>query len=170
MGSLIASQAKAKRPHTAGCTNNETPAGWLNLGIAHSQESTKSMSLQLIEPSKSGDSSKTMTKSTTKKPSLKERLKAHLAEYGRVAIFTYLALFVVTITGFAIAISAGIKTNSSGGTAGTLVAAWAATKLTQPIRIGATLALTPLLSAVITRIRGNPANAHGPADNLSEEE
>jgi hypothetical protein len=79
----------------------------------------------------------------------KAKLKALLADYGRVALWTYLVIFVVVLGGFAIAIGSGIKTESSMGKAGLLGAAWVATKLTQPLRILATLALTPLVAHVL---------------------
>ncbi|HVJ19870.1 MAG TPA: DUF1279 domain-containing protein [Polyangiaceae bacterium] len=93
----------------------------------------------------------------------KERLKALLAEYGRVAIWTYFVLFGLVLTGFAIAISAGVEVESAQGHAGVLGAAWVATKLTQPLRILATLALTPIVARVGERLRrSKPATG---ADN-----
>lgn len=79
----------------------------------------------------------------------KAKLKALLAEYGRVALWTYLAIFLLVLGGFAIAIKVGVKVESSAGNAGLLGAAWVATKLTQPLRILATLALTPVVAHVL---------------------
>ena len=38
-----------------------------------------------------------------------ERLKQLLAEYGRVALGTYLAIFVLALGGFALALSQGLE-------------------------------------------------------------
>lgn len=80
-----------------------------------------------------------------------DKLKALLAEYGRVALGTYAALFVLVFASFAIAISAGFAVESATGGAGLLGAAWLATKVTQPLRILATLISTPLVARVLTR-------------------
>ena len=90
----------------------------------------------------------TQTNPKAKAP-LKERLKDLLAEYGRIALITYLVLFALVFIGFLIAISAGFETDS--GSAGSLGAAWLATKVTQPIRIGAALLLTPLVAKLVRR-------------------
>ena len=78
----------------------------------------------------------------------KEKLKALLAEYGSVAIYTYLVLFAVVLIGFALAIKIGIKLEGTASGVGLLGAAWVATKLTQPLRILATVALTPIVARV----------------------
>ena len=83
------------------------------------------------------------------KGSLAERSKRLLAEYGRVAIFVYLTLFVITWTGFAIAIAAGAGAEGVGEGVGTIAAAWLATKVTQPVRIVATLVITPVLARLL---------------------
>jgi len=61
-------------------------------------------------------------------------------QYGPVAIVTYLAIFALVFAGFAVAISMGVPVDSAGGTAGILGAAYVATKLTQPLRSGASQA------------------------------
>jgi len=97
----------------------------------------------------------------------KERLKALLAEYGRVALYTYLGLFVLVLAGFAIAIAAGVQVESAQGGAGVLGMAYVATKVTQPIRIAATIALTPLIASAINKLRRTKAekaeNAESPS-------
>jgi len=83
-----------------------------------------------------------------------ERVKALLAEYGRTAIVVYLAMFVLVFAGFLVAIgAAGYEPDGAAGSAGLIGAAWLATKLTQPLRILATLALTPLVSAAVGRLK-----------------
>jgi hypothetical protein len=74
------------------------------------------------------------------------RLKRLLAEYASLAIYTYLALFVLVLAGFALAFATGFKVDSSGGKLGVLGAAWVATKLTQPVRIMASVALVPIVA------------------------
>lgn len=101
----------------------------------------------------------------------REKLKALLAEYGNVALVTYLVIWVLTLTAFAVVISVGVnvdgflqkiaqffgsslQTTSGVGLAG---ATWLATKLTQPLRIAATLGLTPFVAALHRKLRGKPA-------------
>ena len=84
---------------------------------------------------------------------MRQKLKLLLEEYGRIAIVTYFVIFGLTLAGFAIAISYGLQVESAKGGAGLLVASWVATKLTQPLRIAGTLALTPVVAAVVKKIR-----------------
>jgi hypothetical protein len=86
--------------------------------------------------------------------SVKQRLKDLLAEYGKIALVVYLAIFVLTLSGFAIAIGAGFDVDSAAGSTGVIGAAWVATKLTQPLRIGATLVATPVVAGTWHRLRG----------------
>ena len=85
------------------------------------------------------------------KTSLADRSKRLLAEYGPVAIFVYLTIFVVTWAGFAIAIASGVGVEGVGEGVGTIGAAWVATKVTQPVRILATLLATPFLARLLRR-------------------
>jgi hypothetical protein len=81
----------------------------------------------------------------------RERLKKLLGEYGKLAIYIYIAIFVVVLVGFALVIQMGIKVDSAAGTAGVWGTAWVATKVAQPLRILATIALTPLLAQLLRR-------------------
>jgi len=92
----------------------------------------------------------------------RERLKNLLAEYGRLALYVYLAIFAVVLVSFALAIQMGIEVESAAGKAGIWGAAWVATKVTQPLRILATLALTPLLAQLLRRRK--PAKPDAGAD------
>jgi len=83
---------------------------------------------------------------------MKARLEKLLAEYGRVALYTYLSLSLLTIAGFSIAIGAGIAPSSATGVFGVIGAGWLAAKATMPLRILATLALTPLIATLVRRI------------------
>ena len=83
---------------------------------------------------------------------MKARLEKLLAEYGRVALYTYLSLSLLTIAGFSIAIGAGFAPSSATGIFGVIGAGWLAAKATMPLRILATLALTPLIATLVRRI------------------
>jgi hypothetical protein len=93
------------------------------------------------------------------------KIKELVSEYGRVAVATYLGLFVLVLAGFAVIFSFGFEAFMGLGTpeslqsVGVLGAAYAATKLAQPLRIGATLVLTPLVANLLKRRRGAKAEA-----------
>ena len=98
---------------------------------------------------------------------MKINFKQLLAEYGRVAITVYLVIFVATLLGSWMAIRMGWRTTGAAGNAGTLAAAYLATKLTQPLRIAATVVLTPVVAKVherITRGRGRRADTALPEE------
>lgn len=87
------------------------------------------------------------------KPTLKERFERLMARYGRVVLPVYFGIFALTLLGFALAIQAGFEVDSAAAGAGTWAAAYVATKVTQPLRIAATLLLTPLVANVISKLR-----------------
>jgi hypothetical protein len=84
---------------------------------------------------------------------VRKTTKELLAEYGAVALVVYLSIFALALAGFWMAIRFGWRTESTAGSVGTLAAAYVATKVTQPLRIGATLVLTPLLARLYERVR-----------------
>lgn len=84
---------------------------------------------------------------------MRRTLKEIAAEYGAVAVVVYLAIFAVVLLGSWAAIHLGWKPHGVRGGAGSFAAAYIATKLTQPLRIAATLALTPLVARAYERIR-----------------
>ena len=88
---------------------------------------------------------------------MKARLEALLAKYGKLALIIYFAIFALVLAGFAIAIRIGVQVESAAGEAGTLGAAWLATKLTQPLRILATVLLTPVVARVLEKFKKPPA-------------
>ena len=88
-----------------------------------------------------------------KKPPLKIRLKRLTEQYGKVALYTYLALSLSAIAGFSIAIGLGMDAGTTGGVLGAIGAGWVAAKATMPLRILATLGLTPLIAALLARRR-----------------
>ena len=82
---------------------------------------------------------------------LKERLQGLLVEYGRVVLWVYFVIFAVVLFGFALALRFGIKIHGLAGAASIWAGAYVATKLTQPLRILATMALTPAVAAIVRR-------------------
>lgn len=90
-------------------------------------------------------------------PTLKERLSAHMEQYGKIALYTYLALSLTAIIGFSIAIGVGVSPSSATGVLGVIGAGWVAAKATMPLRILATLGLTPLVAALVRRRPAAPA-------------
>jgi hypothetical protein len=99
---------------------------------------------------------------------LKERLQGLFAEYGRVAIYTYFAIFLLVRAGFARALQFGVEVESAGAGATVLGGAYVATKLTQPLRIFATLLLTPPVAALQRRLLAPPSTPSKPTDPESE--
>ena len=87
---------------------------------------------------------------------LAQRLSALLAEYGKVALWVYFGIFALVLAGFGLAITFGFNVASAGAAAGTWGAAYVATKLTQPLRIAATLLVTP----VVVRLLGKERHRH----------
>ncbi len=89
------------------------------------------------------------------KPTFKHRYKALITEYGSVAIVTYLAIFVTSLLTFAALIKFGVTDapESAGAEAGIWFSAWVATKVLQPVRIIATLGLTPVAAKIWHRFR-----------------
>jgi hypothetical protein len=84
------------------------------------------------------------------------RYQDTLAEYGNAAIVTYLVVFVGTLVGFYGAMRFGYQVEGSVATAGTVGAAYFATKMTQPIRIAATVLLTPVMVRAVRLVRRAP--------------
>jgi hypothetical protein len=97
----------------------------------------------------------------TAKPTWKQRLEHLLKEYGKVAIATYFTIFGLVLAGFVVALQMGVQVEGAAKEGGLLVAAYVATKLTQPLRIGATLVLTPLVARLVRRGRPPPPDVTG---------
>lgn len=86
------------------------------------------------------------------------KLKQILAEYGPIAFGVYLVLFFAVFFGIYLAIYAGWAPDSVAGNASAWTAAYLLTKLTQPLRIGITVFVTPLIGRLWRRPRdGKPA-------------
>lgn len=88
---------------------------------------------------------------------MRKTLKTILAEYGGIAVTLYLAIFFAVLGGFWLAIGMGFRPAGTGGRVGAFAAAYIATKLTQPLRIGLTLVLTPIVARGWKRIAGKRA-------------
>ena len=85
---------------------------------------------------------------------MRKTIKHILAEYGAVAVVVYFAIFFAVLGGFWVAIRFGWRPASAVGQVGAFTAAYLATKVTQPLRIAATLALTPLVAKLYERVTG----------------
>lgn len=86
--------------------------------------------------------------------SVRKTIQNMLVEYGAVAVVVYFVIFFLVIFGFWAAIRFGWQPSSAAGTVGIWTAAYIATKLTQPLRVIATLAVTPLVAKVYERVTG----------------
>lgn len=91
-------------------------------------------------------------------------------EYGVIAIVVHYVIFALVIVGFWAAIRAGWEPMTAAASVGTWTAAYVATKVTQPLRIVATLALTPFVAKIYERVtgRGGPGGA-GPKPSPTEQ-
>jgi hypothetical protein len=75
----------------------------------------------------------------------KAKLESAVEEFGPVVMVVYLSLFGATLLGFWVAIGMGFTVDGAAAVSGRLGLAYLATKATQPVRIMATLVVTPLL-------------------------
>ena len=85
---------------------------------------------------------------------VKKTVQKLLAEYGTVAVIVYFVIFFAVLGAFWVAIRFGWRPSSAAGSVGTFAAAYIATKLTQPLRIAATLIVTPVVAKLYERVRG----------------
>jgi hypothetical protein len=90
---------------------------------------------------------------------VRKTIKNLLVEYGTVAVIVYLAIFFLVIFGFWAAIRFGWEPTSTAGNVGIWTAAYIATKVTQPLRIAATIALTPFIAKIYERVTGRAKTA-----------
>lgn len=98
---------------------------------------------------------------------MRKKLQELLAEYGPVAAVIYFSIFFLVLGSFGLAIQLGfelegaisflsklgLNRDSVAATAGSWTAAYVLTKVTQPLRIAATLALTPVVGKAWKRLR-----------------
>lgn len=85
---------------------------------------------------------------------MKKTLQHVLTEYGTIGLVLYLTIFFLVLGGFLFAMWLGWEPAGTATRAGTVAAAYVATKLTLPIRIAATVMLTPLVARLYDRMRG----------------
>ena len=95
----------------------------------------------------------TSAPANTGKTSLKQRLKTLIAESGAIVLWVYFGIFGLVLVSTATALKMGVRLDGVAGAAGIWGAAYLFTKLTQPLRIAATLAITPAIAATLRRFR-----------------
>lgn len=88
---------------------------------------------------------------------MRKTVKQLMAEYGVIAVVVYFVIFFAVIIGFWAAINFGWKPSGIAGSVGAWTAAYIATKLTQPVRIFATLAITPFVARLYERMTARGA-------------
>ena len=91
----------------------------------------------------------------------KSRFEALQREYGKVALGTYLVLWAAVLIASGVAIKLGYEFDGMSETGGILLGSWVAAKVTQPFRIAATVALTPLVAKVLRRAPAGSADTEG---------
>lgn len=82
---------------------------------------------------------------------MRKTLRNIAVEYGSIAVVVYLAIFALVLVGFWAAIRVGWSSGSTAANVGAWTAAYIATKVTQPLRIVATVAVTPLIARIFSR-------------------
>lgn len=102
-------------------------------------------------------------KSSPAKRSYRERFQHLLAEWGALVLWVYFGIFGIVLVSFASAIKLGFGVESAASTAGTWGAAYVATQLTKPLRIAATLVITPALAALLRRVRKQEPRVASPS-------
>lgn len=85
---------------------------------------------------------------------MRATLKQILTQYGAIAVAIYLAIFGLVLGASWFAIRLGWTPTGVTGNAGVFTAAYLFTKVTQPLRIGATVVLTPIAGRVWHRVTG----------------
>lgn len=94
------------------------------------------------------------------KPSLVERFKNLLLEYGPLALVVHYIIFGLVIVGFYAAIQRGFQPEGTGATAGSWGAAYAAAFAVKPLRMAAVFVLTPLVARIPPVARFIERNKH----------
>jgi hypothetical protein len=96
---------------------------------------------------------------------MRKTFKELLAEYGTIAVIVYFTIFFGVWVGAwaaiqrgvdlrALAARVGLSPNGTVASLGAWGAAYIFTKLLQPVRIGVTVLLTPLVVRLYERVRG----------------
>lgn len=100
-----------------------------------------------------------MDSKVASKPTLKDRLQGLIVEFGAYALVVYFVIFALVVAGFAAAISLGFNDGGAYGTLGILGAAYVAAQVTKPLRILATVAVTPAVMALFKKKRNSGATS-----------
>lgn len=98
-----------------------------------------------------------MASDNSPKLSASDRIRGLLAEWGPLFAIVWFGIFGIVLVGFALAIKFGFRPESAAGEWGTWGAAWVATQLTKPLRLAATVVITPALGALLKRFKRTPA-------------
>ena len=85
---------------------------------------------------------------------MRKKFTAVLTEYGVIAVILYFAMFFAVLFGAYFALKAGWTPKGFAAETGRWVVAYGIAKLSTPIRLAATVALSPLVARVWDRLRG----------------
>ena len=85
---------------------------------------------------------------------MKKKLGNLVAQYGAVGLVVYLTSTCLVYVVFLVAMQLGWKPSGAVATGGVWIAAYVATKVTQPFRIVGAMAITPVLIRAYERITG----------------
>jgi len=85
---------------------------------------------------------------------MRKTLKNVFAEYGAIAVVVYLSLFTIVLVGSYFAIRLGWTPGGVAGQAGAWTAAYLVTKITQPLRIAATVLITTFVGRLWENRKG----------------
>jgi hypothetical protein len=113
-----------------------------------------------VKPSVSDTTPPASATAKAAKPTLAERFKALILDYGPVALALHFLMFGLTVAGFYVAIQLGFQVDSTGGKASALGAAYVAAQLTKPVRWIALFVLTPLVARIPPVARFIERNRH----------
>ena len=111
-----------------------------------------------------------------RKSSMKERFQKLIAEYGPIAIGIHFSLFFASVFGFWLAIGMGIEVGGdssiapgwlTGSGSARLVAAYVASQLIKPVRLGLVVILTPAVGRLLRRAP-DPAEGTPPLASVEE--
>jgi hypothetical protein len=82
------------------------------------------------------------------------RFKEILVEYGVVALVVHYVIFGAVLVGAYVAMRSGWQPTGRVASVGTWAAAYVVAKITQPVRIGVTLLVTPFVARLYERVTG----------------
>lgn len=86
---------------------------------------------------------------------MRKKFTEVLTEYGVIAVILYFAMFFAVLFGAYFALKAGWTPKGFAAETGRWVVAYGIAKLSTPIRLAATVALSPLIARIWERMRGH---------------